>query len=181
MTKPSSSPQRHTFQKTAYIQRCKDEGKEPDSHMIQIYDSFANRDQYESIPENDLEYDLRTTDWILDKVRNSDAYAQNLYAAMCNNNFQRLELWPILKDDVWHCSWRYAGGIIADMREQGDYIDWYCSGSGGLGGLVFNPDDETFDQWQAKTKYVSESHVTEEIAEDLRQLGWIVLTQSDDH
>mgnify|MGYP003705677079 CR=1 FL=1 len=29
------------------------------------------------------------TDWILEKVRESDVYAQHLYAAMCNNEFQK--------------------------------------------------------------------------------------------
>jgi hypothetical protein len=30
---------------------------------------------------------------------------------------------------TWSCSWRYAGGLVADMREQGEnYLDFYCSG-----------------------------------------------------
>jgi hypothetical protein len=44
--------------------------------------------------ELNLEYDLVTTDWILAKARASEAYAQNLYAAMCNNDFQRNDVWP---------------------------------------------------------------------------------------
>jgi hypothetical protein len=57
------------------------------------------------------------------------------------------------------------------MREQGDYIDWYCSGIGdGLG----NGDLD------GNKGYVSESVVTDEIREDLKQLGWIVLDMEDD-
>jgi hypothetical protein len=125
-----------------------------------------------------MEYDLLTTDWILAKVRASDSYAQNLYAAMCNNDFTKRELWPILKEEKWSASWRYAGGIIADMRQEGDYIDWYCSGMGGLNQEY--DQKETNEQWQKRTGYVPESVVTEEIEQDLNRLGWIVIPYEDD-
>lgn len=112
-----------------------------------------------------MEYDLRTTDWIVEKVKNSISYAQNLYAAMCNNDFQRLDIMPILSDKKWSCSWRYAGGIVAHMREEGDYIDWYCTGIRG----VNSPGNGS----------VGESIVTDEIREDLHRLGWIVLDNTD--
>jgi len=121
--------------------------------------------------KDNMEYDLRTCEPMLNKVRSSDTYAQNLYAAMCNRQFQKLDVMPVLKDERWSCSWRHAGGIIADMRMEGDYIDWYCSGIGdGLG----NGDTTGIKE------YVSESVVTDEIREDLKQLGWIVLDQEDD-
>jgi hypothetical protein len=115
--------------------------------------------------KNNLEYDLLSTDWILEKVRNSDTYAQNLYAALCNNDFIKNEVWPILKEDTWGCSWRYAGGMIADMQEKGDYMDWYCSG---IGDGLDNGDED------GSKKYVSESVVTDEIKTDLLKLGWLV-------
>lgn len=114
--------------------------------------------------ENNLEYDLRSTDWMLEKVRSSDVYAQCLYAALCNNEFRRNDTWPILTDQRWSCTWRYAGGIIADMQQKGDYIDWYCSGIRGT------------DSEDEKLKgYVPESHVTDEIRADLFRLGWSVI------
>jgi len=113
-----------------------------------------------------MEYDLRSTSWICDKVKASEVYAQNLYAAMCNNDFQKLAVVPILRDQRWSASWRSAGGIIADMREEGDYIDWYCSG-------IMNDDYEP-------KGYVPEMVVTDEIREDLKQLGWIVVDQNDE-
>jgi hypothetical protein len=134
-----------------------------------IEDDIESRRQWdEGLPtrEWDLEYDLRTTDWILEKVRASESYAQNLYAAMCNNQFQRREVWPILKDQYWSCSWRSAGGIIANMREQGDYLDWYCSG--------IKSDDE-----DGSKGFVGESAVTEEIEQDLLKLGWNVIQDGE--
>ena len=114
--------------------------------------------------ENNLENDLLTTEWILEKVRNSSVYAQHLYAAMCNNEFQKREVLPILTGQTWACSWRYAGGLIADMREEGDYMDWYCSGI---------RDTSNLDQ------FVGESVVTEEIEQDLLTLGWNVVDSGE--
>jgi hypothetical protein len=114
--------------------------------------------------KDNMEYDLRSTLWICDKVKSKDSYAQNLYAAMCNMQFVKNDIWPLIKDQRWSASWRSAGGIVADMREEGDYIDWYCSGIGeGLG----NGD-------LGGTKgYVPEGTVTDEVREDLFKLGWI--------
>jgi hypothetical protein len=128
----SKSPDRHTFQADAYVKRCEDEGKEVREDYLEIYKSALQRDEERiADPEwqkDNMEYDLRTTDWILEKVRSSESYAQNLYAAICNNDFQKLAVMPILTDKKWSASWRYAGGIVAHMRQQGDYMDWYCSG-----------------------------------------------------
>jgi hypothetical protein len=112
--------------------------------------------------DHNLEADIRACEWMLKKVVDSETYAQNLYAAMCNNVFQRNEVWPRLKDEYWSCSWRAAGGIIADLRGQGDYIDWYCSG------IWFVGDTNSYQG------YVSESTVTDEIREDLFAIGWTV-------
>ena len=170
MTEISSSPDRHTFQKEGYIKRCEDEGKLPNPDYINMYKTWREQDEENMIdPEwqkDNMEYDLRSTEWILEKVRASESYAQNLYAAMCNNDFQKLAVIPILTDQRWGCSWRSAGGIIADMREQGDYIDWYCSGIMKEGHYVEG--------------YVAESVVTDEIREDLKQLGWIVVDQNNE-
>jgi hypothetical protein len=164
----SKSPERHTFQKNSYIERCKEQGREPDASVLQMYDSWAEEDQYSSRPENDLEFDLRTTDWILEKARTRDDYAQNIYAALCNMRWIKREMWPILKEEYWSCSWRSAGGIVADMLQKGDYIDWYCSGMGGIAASYEEDPD-----WRSKTGYVPEGTITEEIEKDLNKLGWI--------
>jgi hypothetical protein len=87
----------------------------------------------------------------LEKLRpklKDPAYAKALYAALCNNVFEK----------EWSCSWRYAGGLVARLRNEGeDYLDYYCSSLG--------PESDE----------PTEGEVTEEIREDLRLLGWKVL------
>ena len=166
----SKSPERHTFQAENYVKRCEEEGKEPSEDYLNLYKSAKQQDE-ENIAnpdwqKNNMEYDLRSTGWILEKVRASENYAQNLYAAMCNNDFQKHDVWPVLKGETCSYSWRYAGGISADMREQGDYIDWYCSG-------IRDIDSDT-------NGYVPESVVTDEIRADLARLGWSVIANDAD-
>ena len=174
MSKISKSPERNTFQPTKYLERKAEEGKTPDNDpdvkaMMDMYKNWnVQTEEREADPKwsvNNMEHDLRTTNWILDKARASESYAQNLYAAMCNNGFIKMDVIPILKQEEWSCSWRYAGGIIADMRQEGDYIDWYCSG-------IRNPEDEPKD-------YVPEGCITDEIRNDLQRLGWAVAPDGD--
>jgi hypothetical protein len=195
MSELSKSPERNTFQAGKYLERKADEGKTPENceevkAMVDYYASWNTRAlEQEADPdwrENNMEYDLRSTPWILDKVRSDDAYAQNLYAAMCNNDFQKNEFMPLLAGKTWGCSWRYAGGIIADMQEKGDYIDWYCSGIRDTG-WDEDPEDteKVLTEEQKKIKetvgrYVSESVVTDEIRADLKRLGWEVVDNTDE-
>lgn len=168
MSDLAKSPDRGTFQRDAYVERKKEEGKEPDEAFLDMMlnwrEQKATHEATEEWKENNLEYDLRSTDWIVTKARASEGYAQNIYAAMCNIRWQKREVLPVLKDEYWSCSWRSAGGIVADILGQGDYIDWYCSGMGeGLG----NGDT-------TGTKgYVSEGTVTQEIEDDFYKLGWV--------
>ena len=172
----SKSPERHTFQVDEAKRRAEEKGEEVPEAYVKMWMSAKEQDEANLVdPEwqhNNLEYDLRSTEWILAKARASDSYAQNIYAAMCNMRWQRLDAFPILKDEYWSCSWRSAGGIVADMLEQGDYIDWYCSGMGGLDGDYDPAGGETFEQWQTRTKYVPEGTVSDEILADFKVLGW---------
>lgn len=115
------------------------------------------------------------------KIRAEDRrYAQNLYAAWCNMQWCPKEFWPVLRQDpdkdLWSASWRSAGRIVADLRNKGeDYMDYYCSGM--RGGLSFDGKDD--DAYFERTGYVSESDVTEEIANDLDGIGWFTVPYDD--
>ena len=165
-----------TFQAKSYQEKLMEDPTNRNARaMVEMWQKWREEADAKELSEewqqNNLEYDLRTCEPILKKVRESDRYAQNLYAALCNMQWQKLEVIPILKQDMWSCSWRHSGGIIANMRMQGDYIDWYCSGMGdGLG----NGDPDNIKG------YVAEGAVTDEIKEDLKQLGWLPVEWDDE-
>jgi hypothetical protein len=172
VTDISASPDRHTFQKQGYIKRMTEKGEPANQDYLDYFQKVLSEHRHKfDNPvnrENNLEYDLLTTDWILQKVRASDAYAQNLYAALCNNEFQRQEVMPVLQDRRWSCTWRYAGGIIAYMRQEGDYIDWYCSG-------LRHGDEPAVYEQPLDRGYVPERVITHEVRADLARLGWSVV------
>jgi hypothetical protein len=183
MKKVASSPERHTFQKEGAIRRAEEAGEEPSQSYIDMWDQIkideANKIHDPEWQKNNMEYDLRSSKELCDKVKESDNYAQNLYAAMCNMEWRKRDFLPEMKEENWGCSWRHAGGIIADMQEKGDYIDWYCSGIGnkeagfGLDGFTPTPDPDGRD-------YVPEGVVTEEIELDLNRLGWRPIPYQDE-
>lgn len=114
--------------------------------------------------DKDLEDDLRTSAVIREKIKDN-RYAQNVYAALCNMRWQPAEVLPILKDEWWSCSWRSAGGLVANLRNNGDYMDWYCSGIQDYG------TDEADPRFNGGG-YVPEGVVTDEIRADFAALGW---------
>ncbi len=122
----------------------------------------------------DLENDLINSKYIREKCI-VDSYAQNLYAALCNNVFTKNDIIPILREETWECSWRYAGGLVARLREEGDYLTWYCSGMGGL--VDYNLDRG--EEYMKEKGYVMEGYVTEEIRNDLLHINWLVCVDND--
>ena len=98
-----------------------------------------------------LEEDLKRIDWLCFKCKRSNTYAQNLYAALCNNTFNKL-------NTDWSCSWRKSGDIVSKMIGSGSYLDWYCSG------IDINESSEG--------KFIQEGEITSEISSDLLNIGW---------
>ena len=118
---------------------------------------------------------------MIEKVKSDKVYAQHLYAAICNNDFQRNDVWPILTGKTWSCSWRYAGGIIAKIQGEGDYLDWYCSGIVGEDEYQWGILSEYSKKRILETRaHVAESVVTDEIRKDLLKLGWLVISNSEE-
>ena len=77
-----------------------------------------------------------------EKVRESDGWARSLYAALCNVD------WRGPNGEEVGYSWRAAGDVVAALRREGDYCNWYCGGN--------------------------EGRVDERIATALRSEGWTV-------
>lgn len=101
----------------------------------------------------DLADELANSTEICEKVLD-DEYAKDLYRALCNMQWMKREVMPVLRNELWRASWRCAGAVVADLRQEGDYLNWYCSGREGT--------------------------VTEEIQEDLARLGWVLVEYPDD-
>jgi hypothetical protein len=76
------------------------------------------------------------------------AIAEEFYSALCNVNWY-IKRSPEPEEDLiirklkgerdgyWTCSWRTAGGYIAEIRnthhdKKEDYMDFYCSGNEGI-------------------------------------------------
>jgi hypothetical protein len=176
MSKISKSPDRMTFQAKSYKEKLMEDPSNRNARaMVEMWKQWREEAEAQEIDsewqKNNLEYDLRTDEIILNKVRASETYAQNLYAALCNMQYLKLDVIPVLNEEYWSCSWRHSGGIVADMRQEGDYINWYCSGIGdGLG----NGDPD------GVKGYIAEGVVTDEIKEDLKRLGWVPVQWDED-
>ena len=70
-------------------------------------------------------------------------YANELYGALCNMRWQRIDD----EESVYSCTWRFAGGMIAKIRDVDEsYLDFYCNGNEGV--------------------------VSKRIKEDMKKLGW---------
>lgn len=111
----------------------------------------------------DFVQDLYRNEWIVEKIKRSDVYAQNLYAAICNNQLLRNDVFDILVDDRTSYSWRSIAGIIATIRNRGEnYLHFYCSG-------IIEEDIDGNDG------FVPEQYVTEEIRTDLKKIGWLIV------
>lgn len=90
--------------------------------------------------EQDLLNDPDIMNLVMEKT-----FAKNLYASLCNVQWEK-------GDEKFSASWRYAGGVVAHLRNisgglSEDYLDFYCSGGEGT--------------------------VFADVEEVLRNLGWV--------
>ena len=73
-----------------------------------------------------LERDLAASPRVVERA-GARLFAELLYAALCNTAWRHRAT-----GERWSCSWRSAGGVVAHVRGEGDYLDRYCSGGEGL-------------------------------------------------
>ena len=94
----------------------------------------------------DLEKDMAKDATVISYLSDREI-AKEFYAAMCNMRWKKIDELPEderiinklkgIDPSVWSCSWRHAGGIIADIRTANynlseDYMDFYCSSNEGF-------------------------------------------------
>lgn len=81
----------------------------------------APRDEFEA-----FEVALRT---LSECVRTDDAFANELYGALCNMRWRRRHA----DTEPVSMSWRYADGVVSHLACKGGcYLDYYCSGNEGV-------------------------------------------------
>lgn len=102
-----------------------------------------------SLDTPNLFRDIIDSQTIKNKMRASKSYCKKFYAAMCNTN-----VYKVGAEGEWGMSWRSAGGLVADILGEGDYLDWYCSGNEGF--------------------------VDDEIADDLNEISWVAVPMEVD-
>jgi hypothetical protein len=102
---------------------------DPNAALLFVDEPDADFDALSPKPVSDapnLERDFAISDRIRGLIR-SDVFAVLLYGALCNTTWRHKATGA-----TWHCSWRGAGGIVAELRGEGCYMDWYCSSGEGL-------------------------------------------------
>lgn len=75
----------------------------------------------EMIPS--LETDLLSSRRMTELAQASDLFAGLLYAALCNTEWRHVQTGA-----RWSCSFRDAGDVVASLRGNESYLDWYCWG-----------------------------------------------------
>lgn len=100
-----------------------------------------------------MEQTITDTDWLCQKIRENTDYAQSFYAGLCNNLFHKI---GAEDDAIYSFSWRHSGAVVAEIRKQGDYLDWYCSGIG--------------------TDATPEGTITADVQADIEKIGWEIWT-----
>lgn len=121
-------------------------GYSRDTEASRLFQAMKQLGEWIHSKERPFESDL--ADALGERIQD-ESVARAAYAALCNVDWQHED------GSRYSCSWRYAGGLVADMRGLGeDYLDFYCSGN--------------------------EGHVRDDIAEALAAYGWTGTHDSGD-
>ncbi len=80
-------------------------------------------------PKDDFEAFEMALRTLSERVRTEDAFAHDLYGALCNVRWRRRDA----DAEPVSMSWRHAGGVVAHLACKGEsYLDYYCSGNEGV-------------------------------------------------
>jgi len=98
--------------------------------MEAIFPFFCRRD-FEGVPSSRIlrpykQFEAAVDRTVGDRVRSNGAYGVDLWSALVGVE------WHGPDGEVVSYSFRTAGDLVAWVREEGDYIQWYCSDEPGL-------------------------------------------------
>lgn len=79
------------------------------------------------LSKHDKSFEKIITNKLGSRMKRSKKFSNNVYACLCN-----IIWYNSSTNDIYSCSWRYAGGLVAEIRNIGeDYLDFYCTGGEG--------------------------------------------------
>lgn len=92
---------------------------------------FTDREELEGVATSGVRHDSKQFELAVERALGGRVRADGGAA---------IDLWSALANIAWHgpdgeCvsySFRAAGDLVAWVREEGHYIDWYCSGPWGV-------------------------------------------------
>ena len=61
-----------------------------------------------------------------ERMKTDEEFCKQVWSSLANVD------WTHVDGDKGDYSFRSAGGLISDIREEGCYMDWYCSGPDGV-------------------------------------------------
>lgn len=88
--------------------------------------------------KHDFEEDLKAA--LGDDMKKDTQLCKNVWSALAN------VIWVHKDGKEYSCTFRCAGGVVARILGEGDYLDWYCCAGYAV--------------------------VTDKIAEEMKKLGW---------
>ena len=103
---------------------------------------------------SNLEQDLNG----LGELLEDDAFAAELYSALCNNEWRK-------GGRFWSCTWRTAGAIVAELRNSRREV-WRDR----------DPGDEQNAGYEDYLDYYCSSHegeISDRVREQLAKIGWV--------
>ena len=114
-------------------------------------------DEFDLKEENYFAHDFTNQLHTIKSKFDDITFAQNVYSSLCNRT------WELVTDPSiqYSCSWRFAGGLVAGIRDCGeDYLDFYCSG--------------IHDYTESNNNgFVPEGFITTEIIKTYFDFGWV--------
>lgn len=96
------------------------------------------KEQYHNLQTAKKVFEADLKELFLSQIQKEDEFCERLYGTLTNTEIYH----PTL--GVIHYSFREAGGLIAFLKEEGDYLCWYCSAPKGT------IDPEIADQLKTK-------------------------------
>lgn len=103
----------------------------PDTNSMEVIFPFFSREDFEGVPSSRAyrprkQFEAAVDRAVGDQVRSDGACGVDLWCALANVE------WHGPDGEIVSYTFRGAGSLVAWVREEGDYIEWYDSGEPGV-------------------------------------------------